>query len=581
MASSAALLPRATTQKSAWQMFRFATILTAVVYAVVGVVYTNYLFVIITLSAIEITMSSDNAVLNATYLLRMDEKWRRRFLFWGLPIAVLGMRLLIPILIVSLAGHMSPYTALMLALHHPAQYSVALQNARPALVGFGGAFLLMIALAWAFDKREPMWLKVVERQMARLSTISYAAIIVTLFVLLVVDIEVGGHAGTRFLVAGIIGTISYLLVEAASEKVDEMGRSNPALSGLVLFIFLEVLDASCSFDGVMGAFAITSQVIPIAIGLGVGALWVRSMSIYAVERGALAKFPFLDHGAHYAIFALAVLLFASLKFSEPDWLTGSIGLALIILAVITSQRYRKRHPLEALSVLADEIGEILERTKVAAGLHRIFLGVGWEEAPHVAGSDTPDVDVDANAIAFDARGNIVEKSWFGNLGSLEGAFFHTADDHNGSSSVGGDDERIVAVLDRLEDAASVVLAITIKSDHTLEDLHSAYARVIDAPGSIGIDELDEGVLEPLTMERVNLSLEGGDGTGVIVGRFYRKRRSDGTYAWAFQPLDEVIPVGRTVDDERVLTVCAAASTGNPAAIQAAQDEVLGLAALVG
>lgn len=574
-APSAPIQPRST-----WQTFRFATILTAVIYLLVGAFYRNYLFAVITLSAIEITLSSDNAVMNAKYLTRMDERWRRRFLFWGLPIAVLGMRLFIPVIIVSLAGHMGPWTAFMLALHNPVKYGIVLESARPTLVGFGGAFLFMIAVDWALEKRQPTWIRFIEDRVARLEGIEKVSVIITLVTLIVVDLIVHGNAGTRFLVAGIIGAILYLIVNAASNKVDEIGESNPALRGGVLFVFLEILDASCSFDGVMGAFAITTKVIPIAIGLGVGALWVRSMSIYAVEHDTLGKLPFLEHGAHYAIFALAVMLFGSLKFNEPDWLTGSIGLAFIGMAVFTSLRYRKSHPLEAFTRISDELGRVLERPKLAAGLARIFFGLGWDVAESADDQvATPAVDMDASAIAFNADGQVVRKCYFRDLGSPDGWFFHTGDDPTGGFSTEGDDERIAAYLQRLsDDVTSVVLTVTIKSNHTLDDVEGAYCRVVDAPASIELDEADEDLLRSLEMERINLTLEGGDATGKIVGRLYRKRGRDGIHAWHLQPLDEDIPVGRTIDDPRVLAVAAAAATGSLNEIQRAQERVLAMTA---
>jgi len=302
------------------------------------------------------------------------------------------------------------------------------------------------------------------------------------------------------------------------------------------------------------------------------------MSLYAVEHGMLAKLPFLEHGANYAIFALAVLLFGSLKFEEPEWLTGSIGLAFITLAVVKSLRYRKRNPLEAVTNLADEIGRHFVRPKLAAGISRIIFGVGWNVAEAETGRPVVDVDVDANAVAFDAQGRVIAKSYFRDLGSEDGWFHHTADDTSGASSEEGDDERIASWLDRIdEEVASLVLAVTIKSDHTLDDLKGAYCRLLDA-AAIELDEDDEDILRDLEMERINLTLEGGSATGKVAGRVYRKRRPDGTRPWAFQPLDEDIPIGRDIDDPRVLAVLAAAATGNLTEIQHAQDAVLAMTA---
>jgi hypothetical protein len=110
-----------------------------------------------------------------------------------------------------------------------------------------------------------------------------------------------------------------------------------------LFLYLELLDASFSFDGVIGAFAITSDPIIIALGLGVGAFYVRSITIYLVHQGTLSEYVFLEHGAHWAIGALALLLFVSVGPEIPEVVTGLIGVAFILAALWSSFRYNKVH----------------------------------------------------------------------------------------------------------------------------------------------------------------------------------------------------------------------------------------------
>jgi hypothetical protein len=109
-----------------------------------------------------------------------------------------------------------------------------------------------------------------------------------------------------------------------------------------MFIFLEVLDASFSFDGVLGAFAITTDPIIIALGLGVGALFVRSMTVYLVDQGSLAKFRFMEAGAHWAIGALAIMLIFTIRFEIPDYVIGLIGIALIAASILSSVAANKR-----------------------------------------------------------------------------------------------------------------------------------------------------------------------------------------------------------------------------------------------
>ncbi|MFO0005646.1 MAG: DUF475 domain-containing protein, partial [bacterium] len=98
-------------------------------------------------------------------------------------------------------------------------------------------------------------------------------------------------------------------------------------SGIAAFLYLEVLDASFSFDGVIGAFAITRDVVIIMLGLAIGAMFVRSMTVYLVNKGTLDRFVFLEHGAHYAIGVLAVIMLIGTVQHVPEVLTGFIGIA--------------------------------------------------------------------------------------------------------------------------------------------------------------------------------------------------------------------------------------------------------------
>ena len=117
--------------------------------------------------------------------------------------------------------------------------------------------------------------------------------------------------------------------------------------------YLEVLDASFSFDGVIGAFAVTTDPIIIAIGLGVGAFYVRSITIYLVHQGTLSDYRYLDHGAHWAIGALAALLMISIGVHVPEIITGLIGVAFIGAAFYMSLRANKLDA-ENGEVAADE-----------------------------------------------------------------------------------------------------------------------------------------------------------------------------------------------------------------------------------
>jgi hypothetical protein len=113
------------------------------------------------------------------------------------------------------------------------------------------------------------------------------------------------------------------------------------------FLYLEVLDASFSFDGVIGAFAITNDVVIIMLGLAIGAVFVRSITVFLVRQGTLDEYVYLEHGAHYAIGILALIMFITMKFHVPEIITGLIGIAFIVASVISSLRYRREQEAAA------------------------------------------------------------------------------------------------------------------------------------------------------------------------------------------------------------------------------------------
>ncbi len=292
------------------------------------------------LGLLEITFSFDNAIVNAKILKRMSPKWQKLFLTVGIVIAVFGMRLLFPLLIVSLSAHIGPWEAIQLALHDPHQYAVHVTAAHTAIASFGGVFLLMLFLDWLFEERETHWLGPVERFFGKVGKLPALTVIVTAITILVVS-QTLGHSNT-VLTAGLLGMVTYLLVSSLDSFFDESNVTAMASAGLATFLYLEVLDASFSFDGVVGAFAVTDEIFLIAIGLGIGAIFIRSMTVYLTNKGTLNDYRYLEHGAHWAIGTLAVLLLLTIRFEIPDIITGLVGLSLIALAFINSI-WRNRH----------------------------------------------------------------------------------------------------------------------------------------------------------------------------------------------------------------------------------------------
>ena len=312
------------------------------------------------LAVMEVSLSFDNAVVNASVLRNWDHFWKMIFLTVGILIAVFGMRLVFPVVIVAVTADMGMVEVMKMALNDPIQYSAKLLAHHAEIAAFGGAFLLLVFLNFFLDEgKDTHWFKWVEKRLANLANVPAMSVFLALIALLVMAANVEEAKRLVVTMAGIWGIVIYIGVQVLSHllggepEVDEEGNAvghdaNGAPTGVIKagiggFIYLEVLDASFSFDGVIGAFAITSDVVIIMLGLAIGAMFVRSMTIYLVDKGTLDAYVYLEHGAHYAIGALAFIMIASgTGLHVPEVVTGLIGVAFIVWAVIASIQYNKR-----------------------------------------------------------------------------------------------------------------------------------------------------------------------------------------------------------------------------------------------
>jgi hypothetical protein len=305
------------------------------------------LWIILVLSVLEISLSFDNAVVNATVLKDMDKVWQHRFLTWGMAIAVFGMRIVFPLAIVAIAAGLGPIEAVKLSLNDPVQYEQIVSSAHIGIAGFGGAFLAMVGLKFFFDAdKEVHWISVIEKRLTRISSVQAAEIALLLLVLWGISTLLPDEEALRFMVAGVLGLVTFIAVEAVGTILELREEAKKAAgvvvrSGLGGFLYLNVLDASFSFDGVIGAFALSNNMVIIALGLSIGAMFVRSMTIHLVEKGTLAQYRFLEHGAFWAIIALGGIMLASAVFHIPETITGLIGAALIGLSLWWSIRQNR------------------------------------------------------------------------------------------------------------------------------------------------------------------------------------------------------------------------------------------------
>ena len=301
----------------------------------------SVLWICAVLAVLEVSLSFDNAAVNASVLKDMDPVWQQRFLTWGIAIAVFGMRVVFPIVIVMVAASLGPVDAVRLALSEPAEYQRIVSDAHIGLMGFGGAFLGMVGLKFFFDSdKELDWIGVIERPLAKVANIEAISIGLVLIGTWATSTMLADSDALTFIIAAIGGLLTYLAVEIVNHVLEPPTPSagGVAKAGFGAFLYLEVLDASFSFDGVIGAFALTNNLIIIAIGLGIGAMFVRSMTIFLVRRGTMSEYRYLEHGAFYAILALAVIMYVNTFSHIPEVITGLIGAVLIGIAFWSSVR---------------------------------------------------------------------------------------------------------------------------------------------------------------------------------------------------------------------------------------------------
>jgi hypothetical protein len=349
--------------------FRISFLVTAVCLAIAG--WWGYrsagitgalsaLGIAMILGIMEVSLSFDNAVVNASVLKTWNDFWRKLFLGVGIIIAVFGMRLLFPLVIVAVAADIGLTEVWTLALNNPDEYSRHLTEHHAEVAAFGGMFLLLVFLNFLFDdEKEHHWLGHFEAKLGSLGKVSSIAVMISIGALMASLALVPEAQKMVVLISGLWGILIYVGVDVLSnllEKSEEGGGDVGEMvkrGGIGGFLYLEVLDASFSFDGVIGAFAITNDVVIIMLGLAIGAMFVRSLTVYLVEKGTLDQFVYLEHGAHYAIGILALIMLASMKFHVPELVTGLAGVAFIGASVWSSIRYRKQQ--EALGMHKEQL----------------------------------------------------------------------------------------------------------------------------------------------------------------------------------------------------------------------------------
>lgn len=313
------------------------------------------LWIFTILVILEVTFSFDNAVINGKILARMSPFWQQLFLTVGILFAVFIVRFVLPIFIVMVSSGHGFTSVIDMAMNDAEKYGETLHQAAPMINAFGGTFLVMIGLSYFLDRHKDVhWLKHIESQLSKFGEYESFKILVMLSTAMLLYGTVGHEYQAAVLSASITGTILHIalnLFERYFSKRQSHSKHLVGMAAFASFLYLNVLDASFSLDGVIGAFAITNEVLLIMAGLGAGAFWVRSLTIYLVRANTLGKYRYLEHGAHWAILALGVVMLVKLYHIEPpEWITGSLGLVFIVTAIVSSviekrRSKKKRHSL--------------------------------------------------------------------------------------------------------------------------------------------------------------------------------------------------------------------------------------------
>jgi hypothetical protein len=279
------------------------------------------------LCVFEIVSSLDNAVVNADVLSTMDTKWRKWFLVWGLFFGVFLVRGMLPWIIVWASNPaVGPWGAFMSSFSNNPQVAESLRQSSPFLLLGGGMFLVFLFMHWLFLEPKNFGLNF-ERLISRQGAWFYAFASVILAVVVWQSAKL--HPMMPF--AATIGVSAFFITHGFKEhaaRIEVEMKDNKGMTDLSKLIYLEMLDATFSIDGVIGAFAFTMSVPIIILGNGLGAIVVRELTIKGVDK--IRHYAYLKNGAMYSIFFLgSIMLLESLGMHIPYYIAPLITFSVI------------------------------------------------------------------------------------------------------------------------------------------------------------------------------------------------------------------------------------------------------------
>jgi hypothetical protein len=291
----------------------------------------NLLLMFLTVAGLclfETINSIDNAVINAKVLSTMSRSGRRWFLIWGLLFAVVVVRGLLPWLIVWMATpSLGPIDALTATFSNDPRVKGSIETAAPILLAGAGTFLIFLFFNWLFIQPKNYGIRG-ERFIYSQGIWFYAVISIILTLIVWFALKVNPLMAFGAVVGSTAFFITNGFKQNANQREQQLVSGKGNLTDISKILYLEVLDATFSVDGVLGAFAFTLSVPLILIGNGLGAIILRQMTVRNI--GTIKKYIYLENGAMYSIFFLgAIMLLESFAFHIPSWVAPIITFVVI------------------------------------------------------------------------------------------------------------------------------------------------------------------------------------------------------------------------------------------------------------
>jgi uncharacterized protein len=281
---------------------------------------SSAIFIVLGLALFESITSIDNAIINAEVLQGMQQKTRRWFLTWGILVAVFGVRGLLPWLIVwVMTPGLGPWDAFTASLTGDPAALKAIQDSSPVLLMGGGVFFVFLFCHWIFLEPKKIGLPV-ERLFARQGAWFYAVVSIALTAIVWFALDESPLLAFGAVVGSSAFFITHGFKRYAEEQEARLLSGEAHMSDIGKILYLEVIDLTFSIDGVVGAFAFTLSVPLILLGNGIGAVVVRQLTVYGVDR--IKKYVYLKNGAMYSVFVLGCVMLAhGFGHHVPEWLT--------------------------------------------------------------------------------------------------------------------------------------------------------------------------------------------------------------------------------------------------------------------